>query len=312
MEIKKVDPKRIKLGSINRRTELGDLTSLTENIKKRYAEGKRPIIVPLLVKRIEDEYYYYEVIDGKRRLQGALMSKIPEVDVILETEINDPSELVVISLLSNEFRKEFSWLEKAMMFKDLQDLGLTYSEIGNKVGLSNSRISAYINTYEKWILTEVPSTELLSLETTYEIVNKCPEEDIVELVEYIWYYELTLRDTRKVLSALRDFYASMKALKDSNEDLYKTLHARYYPYRFNPAMIELYEKEKNLKTGEAQLKNVFLDISEYPTEESAIKYATEHHGELIGKTKAEGWQVAVIPYTITDIATKFYKIMEKL
>ena len=264
-----------------------------------------------MVRKIEDdENFDYEVIDGKRRLQASLMNRLTEIPIVLDTEFEDKKDLMVASLISNGFREDFSWLEKADGYKKLHDLGMTHEEIGKKVGLSRTRVTEYINTYEKWVDTECRLTDMLEMETTKEILNKCPEEDIPDLIKYVQENEVSVRDTRKILFVLRNFYVSLEVLKDFNPELHDELVNVYYPHRFNPKAIALYEKEKLLRTGDARLVDRFLDVKEFPTEESAKAFATKYHGELIGRVTADGWQVAIIPYTKAVVRYKLKELVE--
>jgi len=306
-----VSPEKIKPGTINPRQDLGDLSELQNSMKMRQRAGKRAVIIPLIVKEIEDEIFDYEVIDGKRRLQSALSIQIPEVPIVLETDVKSPIDLLVMSLLSNDFRKEFSWIEKAQSYKSLYDQGLTHNEIGELVGLSVSRVGNYITTYEKWIAVKPSSTRVLEMDTTLEIVNKCPKDDVEELVEYVYKNKTSQKDTRKILSALRNFYSGLEVLRNFYPSLHDELKKVYHPHRFNPKIILLFNRERLLRTGEAKSVDRYLDFSEFPTKESAEQYARKCHGELIGKYYSEGWRISITPYTLNEIRAELKKLLEE-
>jgi len=302
-----VNPEKIKSGTINPRQDLGDLSSLQNSMGVRQRAGKRAVIIPLMVKEIEDEIFDYEVIDGKRRLQSALSIQIPKVPIVLETEFESPIDLLVMSLLSNDFRKEFSWLEKAQSYKSLHDQGLTFKEIGEMVELSESRVARYVSTYNKWISFKLTSTSVLEMETTYEVVNKCPEEDVPELVEYIAKNEISMHDTRKILYNLNRFCSDQELLKDFDEVLYEELQKKYYPHRFNPSILSVYDDERKIRTAKMPLIERIIDIENYPTKDSATKYARERQGEVIKRITKDGWLVRVVPFTEREIKVKFHK-----
>jgi len=302
-----VNPEKIKLGTINLRKDLGDFNELANNIRTRYQQGKEAIIHPIDVIEIEDEIYEYELITGRRRLQSALSIRLPEVPIRILKE-TDRRELEIMSYLDNAFRKNNNWIEKAKLFKHVHEQGLTYKEIGVGVGLSESRVSRYISTYEKWIGLKLASTQVLEMETTTEIVEKCPEQDIPKLIEYVIENQISSKDVRKILVALKSFYDTLEGLEDYNKVAHDELFKKYNPYRFNPEILSLYEKEKQLRIREVPLQDVYLKTSDYPSEKSAVEYAKEYKGRVIGKTVITVWRLSCLPYTLAELEIKFKKL----
>jgi len=312
LEIRNVNPEKIKPGTVNPREDLKDLDELSENIRYRQELGQRPIYTPLMVREIEDEIFDYEVIDGKRRLQASLMIRLPEVPIVLDTEFEDEKDLKIASLISNEFREDFNWIEKAKAYKELSDLGMTHEEIGKRVGLSRSRVTKYINTYEKWIALKGAPAHILEMETTTEIVNKCPEEDIPELVEYVKKNEISRDEIRKVLYALKNFYATLNVLEEYDRELYDELYKKYYPHRFRPEVLSIYDDEKKLRNPSETFPtiDVIIPIDKYPTLESAEAYVRSRRGEVIQRVTKDGWLVHVVKFTLNELEDKFRKVTE--
>jgi len=306
-----VPTESISFGEINPRQDLGDLSPLAWSIKRRHLEGKRGVIQPLIVRKLEgDPNYQWELIDGKRRLQASLIAGISEVPIVEETEETDAKKLSWMSFHANKYRKEFNWFEEAMFYKSKYDEGMNMKEIGNEVGLNEDTIGHYLRSLQFISESEPARIMDLAMETIYEL-NKCPEEDVSELVNYTVDNKIKRDDLRKILFALRNFKASLEVLKDFHEPTYNELKEKYYPYRFNPKIMSLYQKERLLRTGELQLIDDFKDIKLYPTKEEADAYAKSYHGEVVGRITMDGWQLRRLPYNAEDLEKEFNKLIEK-
>ena len=312
MKFQMVNPEKISMGSINPRTDLGDLDELTASMRERQERGQRAVVLPLLVRKLGDnEIHDFELIDGKRRLQSALQLRLPEVPIVEETDTDNAKELIVMSYLANESRKDFHWTERAQTFKKLnEEFEMTHEEIGQKVGLSRNRVTEYINVLNKLSSANV-GAPTLDMETTREIVNKCPDPDIPELIAYSIEHNVPRDDMRKILFALRNYYASQEVVKDFHSELYNILQEKYHPWRFNPKFMALYQKEKTLRTGELNPVDYYLDIGDYPTRESAEEFAAKRHGEVVREVHRDGWHLRVYPYIGEDIDNKFSELKEK-
>jgi len=301
-----VNPEKISFGTINHRKNLGDLTELQFDLQQRHEQGKRAIVVPLLVRKLEnDTNYDYELIDGKRRLQSALSVKLPEVAVVLEDEVSDHKELVAMSLKANEHRKDFHWTEEAIAFEDLLSKGLTQKELGKFLSKSQDYISERVVTYGK--LKGTAYAVSLDLRTARHIARNCPQEDFEEVTGIVLGNKLSEKDALKTMINAKNVKHKLEQLEETNKELYDEIKEAYLSKKYTSNSSVLLQMEIDMRTGYAKAKDEYLQISRY-TEKEAREYAKEHYGEFLGKTAIEVWRVYVVPLSFEEIRAKLEKL----
>ena len=110
------------------------LARLAENMRTR---GQ---LVPILV-RWNDDQGKYVVIDGERRYRAALIAELPDLAVVLEASL-DADTILETQLIANALREDVAPVEQAKAWDRLrQSQGLTYKELGDKLGYEFSTIS---------------------------------------------------------------------------------------------------------------------------------------------------------------------------
>lgn len=97
-------------------------------------------LVPILV-RWSEALQVYVVIEGERRLRAAQRAGMKELAVILEDE-TDPDSILEMQLVTNALREDVAPVEQAKAWDRLrQSQGLTYRELGDKLGYEFSTVS---------------------------------------------------------------------------------------------------------------------------------------------------------------------------
>ena len=117
----------------NPRKDLGDLTELSESIKKS-GVLQNLTVIPCT------GYYHgdYTVIIGHRRLAAAKLAGLSEVPCVV-TEM-DEKEQIATMLLENMQRSDLTVYEQAQGIQMMLDLGDSVNEISEKTGFSESTI----------------------------------------------------------------------------------------------------------------------------------------------------------------------------
>ena len=96
--------------------------------------------VPILV-RWDGGVGKYVIIDGERRYRAALTAKMADMAVVVE-EGADPDEILETQLITNALRSDVKPVEQARAWDRLrQSQGLTYEQLGEKLGYEFSTIS---------------------------------------------------------------------------------------------------------------------------------------------------------------------------
>jgi ParB family chromosome partitioning protein len=123
----------------NIRDDLGDLDDMAKSIREH------GIVQPLTVTEHPTLADTYVVIDGHRRLAGALKAHETKVPVMIRHGLADETEHTVLMLITGLHRLELNPVERARGYGRLQDAGLNMSEIARRTGVKPSVVSYYLN-----------------------------------------------------------------------------------------------------------------------------------------------------------------------
>lgn len=132
MKVVDIDPKKIQTPSVR-------ITSVFEDeIREMFKDDlkKDGINQPLIIAKTENDLW---VIDGKNRLDEALLNGIPKVPCIVkEMSIK---ELQMRNLVLNRLRGRTKASEEVMVIKDLFEVhGATIEEVVEKTGMKRDRV----------------------------------------------------------------------------------------------------------------------------------------------------------------------------
>ena len=178
------------------------------------------ILQPLLVHKKKD---YYEIIAGERRWRAAKMAGIKEVPIIIKNYTDQ--EIVEISLIENIQRENLNPIEEAMAYKRLlEEFDLTQAEVAERVSKSRTavtnsmRLLKLSSRVQQMIVDDMISTgharALLALddeEQQYQIANKIFDE------------KLSVRETEKLVKALKNPKKEVKKQKQEHTFVYESL-----------------------------------------------------------------------------------------
>lgn len=137
-EIVIIDPIHIHPHPKNPRQDLGDLTELTESVKKN------GIMQNLTIIPIEDEPGEYMALIGHRRSAAAREAKLTGVPCRIIEGLSE-KEQVGIMLEENMQRNDLTIYEQAHGFQMMLDLGETAETIAEKTGFSTTTVYHRLN-----------------------------------------------------------------------------------------------------------------------------------------------------------------------
>ena len=181
------------------------------------------ILQPLIVQQHKD---YYEIIAGERRWRAAKMAGIKEVPVIIKNYTDQ--EIVEISLIENIQRENLNPIEEAMAFKRLlEEFDLKQDEVAERVSKSRTavtnsmRLLKLSERVQQMIIDDMISTgharALLALDD---------EEQQYQLANRIFDEKLSVRETEKLVKALKDPKKMVKKEKIEHTFVYENLEER--------------------------------------------------------------------------------------
>jgi len=98
--------------------------------------GEQGIINPIMVRPCGKKYV---IVTGERRYRAAKKAGLKEIPAIIRRV--SKKDVVLISLIENIHREDLNDMDKASSLRDLKvNLGLPWTAIGKKLGLSKQRI----------------------------------------------------------------------------------------------------------------------------------------------------------------------------
>ncbi len=114
------------------RTNLGDLSELTESIRQR------GVLEPLLVRKVAPGRY--QLVAGERRFHAAVAAGLTEVPCV-EMSLSD-QEALEVALVENLQRRDLNPFEEAEGYRTLVDkYGYTHEQVAHAVGKSRTSIT---------------------------------------------------------------------------------------------------------------------------------------------------------------------------
>ncbi len=98
------------------------------------------IIQPLIVRPVNQQDPYYELIAGERRWRAAQLAGLTEVPAIIRAIPDDTA--MAIALIENIQREDLTPIEEAMSFDRLiAEFGMTHQQVADAVGKSRASVS---------------------------------------------------------------------------------------------------------------------------------------------------------------------------
>ena len=118
----------------NPRKDLGDLTELTESIRKNGVMQNLTVVPEMMDGTIDTGRYL--VVIGNRRLEAAKAAGLTELPCVISDM--DHKTQISTMLEENMQRQDLTVYEQAQGFQMMMDLGFTEKEISQKTGFSSS------------------------------------------------------------------------------------------------------------------------------------------------------------------------------
>ena len=149
-------------GKLNSRTNLGDLTELTNSIQ---AIGVKQ---PILVRETED---FFEVFAGFRRFEASKLAKKTTIPAVVYPKDLPDEEMFAINLVENIQRQDLNVVDEAKGYEELKKThGFTNKQIAEKVGMSVSRVRERLSVLKMSDITqEALYQNRISLKSAKEI-----------------------------------------------------------------------------------------------------------------------------------------------
>ena len=188
------------------------------SMSSRLAKGERPLILPLLIDRCDEDGFDYKVVDGKCRYLA--LQKIGVTELCLGGEKPDlvfsEGDPRILAFAANDIRNNLSLQEQVDIINDLIESGREIADIAAEIGCEPrwvARRANLKNLSEKW--QEPFKTQRFTWMTLahYECVATFSEELQNEILSYICGNHWNLRNlsVKRFEAELVDQFATLLA-----------------------------------------------------------------------------------------------------
>jgi len=178
------------------------------------------ILQPLLVQKRKD---YYEIIAGERRWRAAKMAGIKEVPIIIR-EYTD-QEIVEISLIENIQRENLNPIEEAMAYKRLlEEFHLKQDEVAERVSKSRTAVTNSMRLLKlSPRVQQMIVDDMISTGHARALLAIDDEEQQYQLANRIFDEKLSVRETEKLVKALKNPKKEIKKQKPEHTFVYNNI-----------------------------------------------------------------------------------------
>jgi ParB family chromosome partitioning protein len=176
------------------------------------------VLQPITVRKIKPELY--QLVTGERRWRASKLVGINKIPSIIK-DYSD-HQMMEIALIENLQREDLNSIEEAHAYKRMmEEFNMNQEEVAQKVGKSRSNIANMLR-----LLHLVPkvqmfvSRETLSMGHARALVSIKDNEKQIKAAEYVIKNNLTVRDTEKYVSRIKNLTANKeeKEQKSNNDE----------------------------------------------------------------------------------------------
>ena len=164
------------------------LKDLSDSIKEK------GVLVPIIVRAVQNKPYLYEIVAGERRFRAAQMAGLNEIPALVKTLTNQNA--MEIALIENVQRENLNPIEEAEGYKNLMEkCGYSIEDVSKLIGKSASYIRNLmrINSLPDSVKELVKSGELSASHARTIAVADDPEQLAHDIINN----KMSVGDTQK-------------------------------------------------------------------------------------------------------------------
>ena len=165
-----------------------ELKDLSESIKEK------GVLVPIILRTVQNKPYLYEIVAGERRFRAAQMAGLSEIPALVKTLT--PQNAMEIALIENVQRENLNPIEEAEGYKNLMEkCDYTLEDVSKLIGKSVSYIRNLmrINSLPDSVKELVKSGELSASHARTIAVSDSPEQMAHDIINN----KLSVADAQK-------------------------------------------------------------------------------------------------------------------
>lgn len=170
--------------------------TFSENELKELSESiqKQGVLVPIILRTVQNKPYFYEIVAGERRYRAAQMAGLSEIPALVKTMTNQNA--MEIALIENVQRENLNPIEEASGYENLmQKCGYSIEDVSKFIGKSESYIRNLIriNSLPESVKKLVQSGELSASHARTIAVSENPEQMAFDIINN----KLSVADAQK-------------------------------------------------------------------------------------------------------------------
>ena len=178
------------------------------------------ILQPLIVQKKKD---YYEIIAGERRWRAAKIAGLKEVPVIIKDYTEQ--EIIEIGLIENIQRENLNPIEEAMAYKKLlEEFHLKQDEVAERVSKSRTAVTNSMRILKlSPRVQQMIVDDMISTGHARALLAIDDEEQQYQLANRIFDEKLSVRETEKLVKALKNPKKEVKKQKPEHTFVYDNI-----------------------------------------------------------------------------------------
>ncbi len=206
--VKDITPNRYQPRTVFNQEELDRL---------RDSVAQQGILQPLLVRHVNNSY---ELIAGERRLRAAREANLTHVPVFVKNLTDE--QVLEVSIIENIQRENLNVLEEAEAYHRLiVEFQYTQEKVAKKIGKNRSTIANLLRLRGlPEIIKESLVAERISMGHARALLSAGSEENQIRLLHIVIQKELSVRETEKLVNAVKNEPQKSKPELSSDEKQY--------------------------------------------------------------------------------------------
>lgn len=193
--------------------------TFSENELRDLAESIREkgVLVPIILRTVQNKPYLYEIVAGERRYRAAQMAGLSEIPALVKTLTNQNA--MEIALIENVQRENLNPIEEALGYKNLMEkCGYSIGDVARLIGKSESYIRNLmrINSLPDSVKELVKSGELSASHARTIAVSENPEELAHDIINN----KMSVMDAQKQVKSSRRSVQSRSFNKNTLDSAY--------------------------------------------------------------------------------------------
>ena len=188
-----------------------ELQELSDSIKEK------GVLVPIILRTVQNKPYLYEIVAGERRYRAAKMAGLSEIPALVKTLTNQNA--MEIALIENVQRENLNPIEEAEGYENLmQKCGYTIEDVSKLIGKSTSYIRNLmrINDLPESVKELVRNGELSASHARTIVVSDNPEALAHEIING----KLSVADAQQRVNKTTRSKTSRSFVKNSLDSKY--------------------------------------------------------------------------------------------